>query len=105
MAATEIQPADLVDIVGVCVLLVVVMAFLPATDPVTQDRLHFGALVALVWGIVFIVVACLLGIYNRVVTGHLESAVFGPHGVVNLLFYLGFLAGGYLLATRGSFGF
>jgi V/A-type H+-transporting ATPase subunit I len=60
--------------------------------------------VALGWGIAFIVVACLLGIYNRIVTDQLAYAVFGPHGAVNLLFYLGFLAGGYRLASTGSFG-
>jgi V/A-type H+-transporting ATPase subunit I len=71
----------------------------PLHDPILMLKVALG------WGVIFIIVACLLGIYNRVVTGHLESAVFGPHGVVNLLFYLGFLAGGYLLATHGSFGF
>jgi V/A-type H+-transporting ATPase subunit I len=70
----------------------------PLHDPILMLK------VALIWGIVFIVVACLLGIYNRIVTGNLEGAVFAPHGAVNLLFYLGFLAGGYGLATAGSFG-
>jgi V/A-type H+-transporting ATPase subunit I len=70
----------------------------PLHDPILMLK------VALIWGIVFIVVACLLGIYNRIVTGNLQGAIFAPHGAVNLLFYLGFLAGGYGLATAGSFG-
>jgi V/A-type H+-transporting ATPase subunit I len=70
----------------------------PLHDPILMLK------VALVWGIAFIVLACLLGIYNRIVTGNLRGAILGPHGAVNLLFYLGFLAGGYGLATSGSFG-
>ena len=70
----------------------------PLHDPILMLKVALG------WGIAFIVVACLLGIYNRVVTGNLEAAIFAPHGAVNLLFYLGFLAGGYGLAKAGSFG-
>jgi V/A-type H+-transporting ATPase subunit I len=71
----------------------------PLHDPILMLKVALG------WGIAFIIVACLLGIYNRVVTGNLQGAVFGPHGAVNLVFYLGFLTGGYLLATTGGFGF
>jgi V/A-type H+-transporting ATPase subunit I len=70
----------------------------PLHDPILMLKVALG------WGIGFIVIACLLGIYNRIMTGNLQGAVFGPHGAVNLLFYLGFLAGGYRLATAGSFG-
>jgi len=70
----------------------------PLHDPILMLKVALG------WGIGFIIVACLLGIYNRIVTGNLEGAIFAPHGAVNLLFYLGFLAGGYGLATAGHFG-
>ncbi len=70
----------------------------PLHDPILMLQVALG------WGIGFIVLACLLGIYNRLVTGNREGATFGPHGAVNLAFYLGFLAGGYGLATSGSFG-
>ncbi|MCG6940254.1 MAG: ATPase [Thiohalocapsa sp.] len=70
----------------------------PLHDPILMLKVALG------WGIAFIIVACLLGIYNRVVTGNIEGAIFAPHGAVNLLFYLGFLVGGYGLATAGRFG-
>jgi V/A-type H+-transporting ATPase subunit I len=70
----------------------------PLHDPILMLEIALG------WGIFFIITACLLGIYNRVVTGDLEGAVFGHHGAVNLLFYLAFLAGGFLLAQTGIFG-
>ncbi len=70
----------------------------PLHDPILMLKVALG------WGILFIVVACLLGIYNRLVTGNLGGAIFGPHGIVNLLFYLGFLAGGFLLASTGQIG-
>jgi len=70
----------------------------PLHDPILMLE------IALAWGILFIVTACLLGIYNRLITGNLAGAVFGHHGLVNLIFYLAFLAGGFLLAQKGSFG-
>ncbi|WP_201066646.1 MULTISPECIES: V-type ATP synthase subunit I [Thiorhodovibrio] len=70
----------------------------PLEDPIVMLE------VALVWGIVFIIAACSLGIYNRFAVGNLEGALLAPHGLVNLLFYLGFLAGGWNLATAGGFG-
>jgi V/A-type H+-transporting ATPase subunit I len=60
--------------------------------------------VALGWGVGFIIVACLLGIYNRIAIGDVVGAMFEHHGAINLLFYLGFLVGGYQLAQTGSFG-
>jgi V/A-type H+-transporting ATPase subunit I len=60
--------------------------------------------VALGWGVGFIIVACLLGIYNRIAIGDVVGATFEHHGAINLLFYLGFLVGGYQLAQTGSFG-
>ncbi|WP_408034249.1 V-type ATP synthase subunit I [Thiorhodovibrio winogradskyi] len=70
----------------------------PLQDPITLLK------VALVWGIVFIIAACSLGIYNRFAVGNIQGALLAPHGLVNLLFYLGFLTGGWNLATRGGFG-
>lgn len=71
----------------------------PLHDPILMLE------VALVWGIAFIILACLLGIYNRIITGRIQAAIFAPHGLVNLVFYLGFLAGGFGLARSGSFGY
>ncbi|PQJ96713.1 ATPase [Chromatium okenii] len=70
----------------------------PLHDPILMLEVALG------WGIIFIIVACLLGIYNRLVIGDVIGAVFERHGVINLLFYLAFLTGGYGLATAGSFG-
>jgi V/A-type H+-transporting ATPase subunit I len=70
----------------------------PLHDPILMLKVAFG------WGIGFIVVACMLGIYNRVATGDLVGALFAHHGLVNLLFYLSLLAGGYQLARGDGFG-
>ncbi len=70
----------------------------PLHDPILMLKVALG------WGIAFIVVACLLGIYNRLATADPMGAVFERHGLINLLFYLAFLWGGYRLATAGSFG-
>jgi V/A-type H+-transporting ATPase subunit I len=70
----------------------------PLHDPILMLKVALG------WGVGFIIVACLLGIYNRVATGNPVGAVFEHHGAINLLFYLGFLVGGYGLARTGSFG-
>lgn len=70
----------------------------PLHDPILMLK------VALLWGILFIVVACGLGIYNRWISGQRQAALLAPHGAVNLLFYLGFIAGGFGLAQHGAFG-
>jgi len=70
----------------------------PLHDPILMLKVALG------WGIGFIVVACMLGIYNRVATGDLVGALFAHHGLVNLLFYLALLAGGYQLARGDGFG-
>ncbi|WP_242470992.1 V-type ATP synthase subunit I [Thiocystis violacea] len=70
----------------------------PLHDPILMLKVALG------WGIAFIVIACLLGIYNRLAIGDRVGAVFERHGLVNLLFYLAFLWGGYGLATSGGFG-
>ncbi len=70
----------------------------PLHDPILMLKVALG------WGIAFIIVACLLGIYNRLAIGNTVGALFEHHGAVNLLFYLAFLWGGYRLAQTGSFG-
>jgi V/A-type H+-transporting ATPase subunit I len=60
--------------------------------------------IALGYGVAFIVVACLLAIYNRLVIGNLSGALLGHHGVVNLAFYLALVWGGMNLAGTGAFG-
>lgn len=70
----------------------------PLHDPVLMLQL------ALVWGVLFLVMACLLAIYNRAVVGNWSGALFGHHGLVNLAFYLGLVWGTVNLATTGTFG-
>jgi len=70
----------------------------PLHDPILMLEVALG------WGIGFIVLACLLGIYNRVATRDFVGALFAHHGAVNLLFYLALLAGGYQLARGDGFG-
>jgi V/A-type H+-transporting ATPase subunit I len=60
--------------------------------------------IALGYGVLFIVVACLLAIYNRLVVKNFAGALFGQHGLVNLIFYLALVSGGLGLATSGRFG-
>jgi V/A-type H+/Na+-transporting ATPase subunit I len=70
----------------------------PLSDPLLMLRL------ALIWGVFFIVVACLLAIYNRWAVGHWREALLGHHGAVNLVFYLALIAGGTGLADGTGFG-
>lgn len=77
---------------------------LPAlwTSPIHQPILMLQ--IALGYGVVFIMVACLLAIYNRWVVGNIAGAWFGHHGIVNLVFYLSLVWGGLSLAGSGEFG-
>lgn len=70
----------------------------PLHDPILMLEL------ALAWGVLFLATACLLAIYNRLAVGNLEAAVFGPHGLINLLFYLSLVWGGLNLAEMDAFG-
>jgi len=70
----------------------------PLSDPIYMLQVALG------WGILFIVVACLLSIYNRAATGHIAGAVFEHHGLANLVFYLALIGGGYRVVQTGSFG-
>ncbi len=60
--------------------------------------------IALGYGVLFLVTACLLAIYNRVVIRNYSGALFGHHGVVNLVFYLALVWGGLNLGLGGDFG-
>ena len=60
--------------------------------------------IALGYGVLFLVTACLLAIYNRVVIRNYSGALFGNHGVVNLIFYLALVWGGLNLGLGGEFG-
>jgi len=70
----------------------------PLHDPILMLRL------ALAWGVLFLATACTLAIYNRLVVGNLAGAIFGPHGLINLLFYLSLVWGGLNLAIGEAFG-
>ncbi len=60
--------------------------------------------IALGYGVLFIAIACGLAIYNRIAVKDLTAAVFGHHGLVNLVFYLALIWGAVGIATRSSFG-
>ena len=70
----------------------------PLHDPILMLK------IALAWGVLFLATACSLAIYNRVVVKDWTAAVFGHHGLVNLVFYLSLVWGGLNLTMRGSFG-
>jgi V/A-type H+-transporting ATPase subunit I len=54
--------------------------------------------------VVFLTLACLLAIYNRLVVGNWSGAVFGQHGIINLIFYLALISGGVNVALAGERG-
>lgn len=70
----------------------------PLSEPIYMLKL------ALVWGVVFLVIACLLSIYNRIATGHLMGAIFEHHGLINLVFYLALVLGAYGVFQGQGFG-
>lgn len=70
----------------------------PIHDPILMLKIALG------YGVAFLATACLLAIYNRLAIGNRWGAVFAPHGVVNLIFYLGLVWGALRLANTGSFG-
>ncbi|WP_295390113.1 V-type ATPase 116kDa subunit family protein [uncultured Thiodictyon sp.] len=70
----------------------------PIHDPILMLELALG------YGVAFLTMACLLAIYNRLAIGNRWGAVFGPHGMVNLLFYLALMWGGLNVARGGAFG-
>jgi V/A-type H+-transporting ATPase subunit I len=70
----------------------------PIHNPILMLKIALG------YGVVFLVIACLLAIYNRLVVRNWSGAVFGHHGLVNLVFYLSLVWGGLNLGTQGAFG-
>ncbi|WP_081763548.1 V-type ATP synthase subunit I [Imhoffiella purpurea] len=70
----------------------------PLSDPLLMLS------IALAWGVVFIATACLLAIYNRLAVRNWSGALFGHHGVVNLIFYLALVAGGLGMERGDGFG-
>jgi len=70
----------------------------PLYNPILMLQLALG------WGVLFLTLACVLTIYNRFAIRAPMAAIFGPHGVVNLVFYLGLIWGGVSLAVTGQFG-
>ena len=70
----------------------------PLHDPILMLKIALG------WGVLFLTIACLLAIYNRLVVGNIQGALLGHHGLVNLIFYLALIWGGVSLGTQGSFG-
>ncbi|WP_246237500.1 V-type ATP synthase subunit I [Caldichromatium japonicum] len=70
----------------------------PLQDPLLMLTL------ALAWGVCFIVTACLIAIYNRLANGQGREALFGQHGVLNLVFYLALVAGAVQVAGGQGLG-
>jgi V/A-type H+-transporting ATPase subunit I len=70
----------------------------PLSDPLLMLRIALG------WGVLFLTLACLLAIYNRLVIRNWSGAVFGHHGIINLVFYLSLITGAVNVATAGTQG-
>lgn len=70
----------------------------PLSDPLLMLSIALG------WGVVFLTVACLLAIYNRIVVKNWSGALFGHHGVFNLIFYLSLIGGSLQVAQGDAFG-
>jgi V/A-type H+-transporting ATPase subunit I len=70
----------------------------PLQDPILMLTIALG------WGVLFLVMACTLAIYNRLVIHNWSGAVVGHHGLVNLVFYLALIWGGLNLAAGRGFG-
>jgi V/A-type H+/Na+-transporting ATPase subunit I len=71
-------------------------------SPLSNPQLML--LVALVWGVGFILLATALTIRNRIADGQLREALIDSRGGTGLLLYLGLLFGGYRFATTGHLG-
>jgi V/A-type H+-transporting ATPase subunit I len=70
----------------------------PLHDPLLMLTIALG------WGVLFIFVACTLAVYNRLVIKNWSGALFGHHGLVNLIFYLSLVWGGVNMGTGKAFG-
>jgi V/A-type H+-transporting ATPase subunit I len=76
-------------------------------DPVwmspMEDPSHMLVL-ALYWGIGFLVIANLLSIYNLLALGQKEQAVFSNRGIFGLVLFLGSVYAGYQYMVNNRFG-
>jgi V/A-type H+/Na+-transporting ATPase subunit I len=70
----------------------------PLHDPILMLEVALG------YGVAFLTIACVLAIYNRLAVRNWWGAIFGHHGLVNLVFYLALIWGGVNVARGGSFG-
>ncbi|HYN78402.1 MAG TPA: V-type ATPase 116kDa subunit family protein [Lamprocystis sp. (in: g-proteobacteria)] len=70
----------------------------PIHDPILMLKIALG------YGVVFLSIACVLAIFNRMAVKNWWGAVFGHHGVVNLVFYLALVWGGLNLGRQEPFG-
>lgn len=70
----------------------------PLSDPLLMLSIALG------WGVVFLTLACLLAIYNRLVIKNWTAALLGHHGLVNLVFYLALIGGSLQLVRGDGFG-
>ena len=70
----------------------------PLSDPTRM------LMVALYWGIGFLLGAILLRIYNRLIEGDRVAALFDSNGLTTLTFYCGMVWGGFNLGGTGTFG-
>lgn len=70
----------------------------PLTDPTRM------LMVALYWGIGFILTATLLTIINRLADGETTEALYGVRGVAGLVFYLGLIHAAYRMANGFNLG-
>lgn len=72
------------------------------TSPISNPILML--MVALYWGIGFILIATLITIYNRLAAGHVLEALFDGKGVAGALFYLAALYAAYRVLGGNGFG-
>ena len=60
--------------------------------------------VALIWGIGFLLVAYLLSIYNLIALNQKQQAIFANNGLAGLLLFAGAIFAGYRFLVHDSFG-
>jgi V/A-type H+-transporting ATPase subunit I len=70
----------------------------PLSDPILM------LVIALVWGIAFILVAITLTVRNRLAEGRYLEAVLDNKGIMGMLFYVGMLYAAYRVASTGELG-
>jgi V/A-type H+/Na+-transporting ATPase subunit I len=70
----------------------------PLSDPIYMLKVALG------WGVGFLLLISVANIYNRLITGLAQEALFGPNGVVSVILYLSLLGGFYNLSQDNGFG-